>query len=354
MIDGISIVVGFKNRNLERIKYSLDSLELQIFSSFEVIFIDYGSDELVALETRNLVESYNFTLYKYINTKGWLWNRAHALNIGIRYAKKEIILIFDIDLILEPFFLEKISSFNYSDSYYTFSSFYLPEKVNYQSELTKTAIHYNQNYVGLCAISKNKIFEIKGFDEYYLVWGVEDDDFYKRLSLAGLSRIQLNANDYHVFHQWHESQAPMKPSFWYLTMISNFFKNTNLYPNSDNWGLPIAKTDRFFCDSFPQFDKVTTLSFWSDQNLLFFNSFLQKFFQLDSGEIAGIEYVYSVENVSKIRNCILKFKQKKKKSISSNDIFDFINYFIGTNRNLIDDYYFENYNNMIRLIIKRK
>jgi glycosyltransferase involved in cell wall biosynthesis len=356
MGSAISIIVGFKNRSLERVKHSLDSLKLQVFSSFELIFIDYGSDDLVLMETRRLIDSYDFTQYKYIDTKGWLWNRAHALNIGIKYAKNETILIFDIDLILEPTFLQKIATLNYSENYYTFSSFYLPEKYSYQNDLLKTAIHFNQNYVGLCAISKKEIFKINGFDEFYMVWGVEDDDFYKRLNLSGLTRIQINANSCRVFHQWHPSHAPTKPSLWYLSMVTHFFKNNVPNSSSVNWGLPITEDDRFFNKSLIANSTSNILSFWTDQNLLFFNSFLQEFYQLESGKVMDVEYFYQPEIKKNYIIYALNFRKKRnqiKYSFSKNEVIEFLNYFIGSNRKMIDDYYFNYFDNKLQLYLKK-
>ena len=92
-----SIIVGFKNRDISRAKKSLDSFSSQSFTDFELIFIDYGSDELVSKEVQLLVQHYKFIKYYYSDTKGWFWNRAHAMNIGIKKAIGEIIL-FEVKL----------------------------------------------------------------------------------------------------------------------------------------------------------------------------------------------------------------------------------------------------------------
>lgn len=70
----ISIVIGFRNRELARVKNALDSLANQSLKDFELIFIDYGSDESIAQETRTVVGSYNFAKYYYSDKIG----RAHV------------------------------------------------------------------------------------------------------------------------------------------------------------------------------------------------------------------------------------------------------------------------------------
>ena len=78
----ISIVFGYRNRDIARVKRCMDSLKNQTFSDFEVIFIDYGSDESFVRQVRPLIGRYAFAHYYYLYTAGYPWNRSHALNVG--------------------------------------------------------------------------------------------------------------------------------------------------------------------------------------------------------------------------------------------------------------------------------
>ena len=53
----ISIVVGYRNREIERVKRSLDSLLQQKYVDFEMIFIDYGSDHSISKDIEQLLKT---------------------------------------------------------------------------------------------------------------------------------------------------------------------------------------------------------------------------------------------------------------------------------------------------------
>ena len=56
----LSIIIGVRNRNSLRIKRCLDSLLNQQERDFEVVLVDYGSDELFKSDLANIVNQYNF------------------------------------------------------------------------------------------------------------------------------------------------------------------------------------------------------------------------------------------------------------------------------------------------------
>lgn len=357
----ISIIVGFRNREAERVKYALDSLANQSLKDFEVIFIDYGSDESIAQETKALVSKYDFAKYIYSDTIGWLWNRAHALNTGIKKASGDIMLFYDIDLIVEKDFLKNIATLKYDTHFYTFSCFYLPLHFDLQNKvLEKDGIHYEQNYVGLCAVSRSAVLNIEGFDEYYMVWGGEDDDFYKRLSTNDLTRKQIPATDSKVFHQWHPIQAPVKPTAWYLIMVNHLFSTKQNRELNSEWGASYALKDRpvlnFIADH--SYKNNVKLELWEDQSLLFFNPLIEKFHQLKTGEIAYLENTYIAEQVEKSMSFIF-FKKNKPdnkvvEKITKKDISQFFQFFIGCNRSLMQDYFYKEKGNEFLFVVIKK
>jgi len=94
-----SFIISFQNRDLIRVKKSLDSLQNQTIQNFEVIFVNYGSYENVTAELETLLLNYSFCKYIYTETRGLLWNKCVALNIGINNSTGENIIISDIDII---------------------------------------------------------------------------------------------------------------------------------------------------------------------------------------------------------------------------------------------------------------
>jgi len=325
-----------------------------------LVFIDYGSDDQIAQEAKKKVAQYPFATYIYTDTRGWFWNRAHALNIGIRHSQGDICLFYDIDLILEPVFLEKISFFNYSDTYYTFSCFYLPEHFNLLTkDVLRDGIHYEQNYVGLCAAGRKPVESIGGFDEFYMVWGVEDDDFYSRLQGRGLNRKQIAAADCPVFHQWHPTHAPAKPDAWYIAMVNYFFSKSKVENKLGNWGMHYHTADRPSLLLLSQYatQSAYKLKFWEDNNLLFFNPFIQKFHESAPGEILLVEYMVAKQQVGNgvVNKAIQIFRKQKerKPTIGNKEITAFFQYFVGVNRGLIGDYYFEISSHRLLFICKK-
>ena len=61
----LSILYAYRNRDAERVKYSLDSLVKQTNTNFKVIFLDYGSNLDTANEIKGLISNYNFVTYIY-------------------------------------------------------------------------------------------------------------------------------------------------------------------------------------------------------------------------------------------------------------------------------------------------
>jgi glycosyltransferase involved in cell wall biosynthesis len=340
-----SIVVGYRNRELSRVKRSLDSLSRQSFSDFELIFVDYGSDINKDDTIQKLTEEYSFVKYLYSHTQGWFWNRAHALNSGVKISSGELILFFDIDLILEKNFLQKIALLDYESDFYTFSCFYLPAHFDLQKKnLEQDGIHYEQNYVGLCAVTRTAVNAVKGFDEYYMVWGVEDDDFYKRLGNFGIKRFQMQGIDFRAFHQWHPTQAPCKPTAWYLLMVNHLFSEKQAPFLNNEWGKCFSLNDRpvlkYLDDK--SYNKKEKLDCWADQTLMFFNPAIAEFHKLKSGEVAYFDYTYLSTELKKSRH--LPFFKKNitaEEKISKKDISQLFQFFIGSNRALMQDYYYE-------------
>ena len=93
----VSVVIVYKNRDTKRVKNTLDSIKNQTLDGIEVIFIDYGSDEIYQQAIQPLVESYSFAKYYFNDTRGMPWNRSHALNTGIKLAAADYVLLGDID-----------------------------------------------------------------------------------------------------------------------------------------------------------------------------------------------------------------------------------------------------------------
>ena len=95
----LSIVVTYRNRNVDRVRRFLQSLDRQTYRDFELIFVDYGSDEKYANVVAEMTNQYDWCRYIYNDTRGMLWNKSHAINSGVRQTSGEYFLSTDIDLV---------------------------------------------------------------------------------------------------------------------------------------------------------------------------------------------------------------------------------------------------------------
>lgn len=365
-----SIVIGFRNREIWRVKNVLESLLKQTFTNFELIFIDYGSDIEIAEQAKKIISSYAFAKYFYSDTRGFFWNRAHALNTGIKLAESDKIIISDIDLIFPNNYLESVSKLSFSNTFYTFSCYYLPEKANYTNVTAVDIKNSSINYVGLCAVSKKDLFNNNYFDEYYMVWGGEDDDLYLRLNNSGCLKQHLKVDAFPVLHQWHSKHSPSHPTYWYLDMVNYLYsrKYDIKFQNNEN-GLLIERSKRTILNRMEDSNNFKVLELFGNP-LFQFNLFLDDFFKMKTGEFGQFAFPMQLplpkgrkqKLVEKLNKGLSKYKfpyllEKKKElvPIHSREIcFDFIQYFVGKNRSYLHDYFLIDTEKELKLLFQKK
>lgn len=248
----ISIIVGYRNREPQRVSRFLNSLSLQSYRDFECIFVDYGSKEAYADQVAGICNDHPFCRYIYTNTRGMYWNRSHALNTGIRAAESEFVLSTDIDMIFSRDVLSGLLESAGTNIQVVSRIFLIPENLNpdnvltsgeYDFELTSTKAVGGAHFV-----ARSELEKINGFDEYYCIWGREDRDCVDRLKARGLDLVWLDHQSHPIYHQWHP-QANAKqhwfPSWWWdqITLHYNLERH-KVVRNDDQWGRVVAETER--------------------------------------------------------------------------------------------------------------
>ena len=83
MKEFVTIVYANRNRDLKRIKASLDSLKIHTEANFKVVFVDYGSEEPLVNGLKQLCNTYEFITPYFLPVSQLLWNKSKALNYGI-------------------------------------------------------------------------------------------------------------------------------------------------------------------------------------------------------------------------------------------------------------------------------
>ena len=102
----MTIIFPYRNRELDRIKKCFDSLAIQTNKNFDIIFVDYGSEQSIASEVKSYVSQFPNLEYIYSYCQYQPWSRAKAINIGIKTAKTDYVFIADIDMIFREDFVE--------------------------------------------------------------------------------------------------------------------------------------------------------------------------------------------------------------------------------------------------------
>lgn len=236
----ITIIYGFRNREIERVRRSLNSLKEQSNHNFKVIFVDYGSEEKVSALVKQLVVQYNFCTYVYNETRGMPWNRAHALNTGIKMATSELVFTADIDLIFTENFVLRATKLAKANTVLFFPVVYLTKEIDFSNISRYTDLKVSdQNARGLALLNLQDLKKIRGFDEFYCFWGHEDNDLELRLRLLGCESVFLDTERL-LYHQWHTPMRKTKqeiPKRW-LTFQSDYLKynQTVILRNSKDWG----------------------------------------------------------------------------------------------------------------------
>ena len=201
----ITIIFAYRNRDLNRIRISMDSLVKQTKNSFQVIFVDYGSSDAYSKPVQRLIKSYSFARYHYVAHPGLLWNKSKAFNHGILQTETDYVLTADVDLIFNPESIAILEKLVDPSSFTLFNYGYLSKSISAGLENTtpfdelKPSHFGSINGVGLYPLKALK--QIHGFDEFFHFYGSEDVDLFQRLENAGYKKGHEEKTLF--LHQWH-------------------------------------------------------------------------------------------------------------------------------------------------------
>lgn len=388
-----TFLIAYKNRDIRRVQNCLNSIIEQTIQNFEVIFVDYGSEENVRAEIEPLMKNYSFCHYIYTEARGLLWNKPNALNIGLKYAQGEYIIIADIDLIFCEDYLDSISKRIDKSTFLTHRCYYLPENyplADLQIEpLSSHKENIPVNFIGLLAVDREAALKVNGFDNFYQIWGAEDEDFIARLEESGLKRRIVDVTEIPIYHQWHPMVSPKKPTAWYLAELNYLYLNPKskmegfspLKPNNtvevdfdppDSYNLNIKDRPTLSVYLNGSYKNSHELKITGNNHLAFLE-FYQGFSKLKSGEMCYLEYQNSqfmfdkgkMQSLVNVINKVLEkfqkfhyrlFREEKIRlsdAVGFKDVKEFIEYFLGVNRNSIEDYCYYPTETKLTLLIKK-
>ena len=194
----VSIVITTFNRP-ELLEKTLGSFAMQDYTNYEVIVVDDGTDT----DTRRVCMNNGATYIKLRDTTEPR-NPAYANNVGIKYAKGEIILLQNAECQhVDPHSIERLAN-TVTDTTAVFARV-MGLKQDGNRDWLYCGIESPRPFFFCGAIKKSWFEKLRGMDEDYPCGGYDDDDFADRLTKAG---VRFVFTDVLVYHQWH-SRAGM-------------------------------------------------------------------------------------------------------------------------------------------------
>ena len=247
-----SWIYGFRDRPVERLRRSLETVRQQTVKDQEVVVLDYGSSREGAAELQEHLSEFPEVKLVRTETEGWPWNRGRALNTGVREASGDYLLFADIDLLFAPSFVEEMETEVAPGRVLHREVEALPkgwEKKSGDPFALGELPSMSKDALGAPHLIHREVFEaLGGFDEAYEFWGLEDWDLHEREIQSGLEPVWLTGKG-RVLHQWHAVHNYLSPGFhpdgYWMTMENYLrLRRGQLQRNPGGWGQRIAREDR--------------------------------------------------------------------------------------------------------------
>ena len=197
----IDFVIPVRNRGNKRIQRCIDSLKSDITG--KIIVVDYGSITPIDVKDCEIIREYTSNI----------WNKSHAINIGIKKCSNKFIGTIDCDTIIGKDFLDRCKRYLRYDSF-IFTRMVKrinPEILDWGLSkerviklstdwFTGKQTNLHQAVGGVQIFPKWWIHKIHGYDENLIYWGGIDNDIHERAFRTGLAIVDLNEI---IFHQEH-------------------------------------------------------------------------------------------------------------------------------------------------------
>jgi len=183
--------------------------------------------------------SFNFrnfvTTHYYVNVKS-ARNRSMVLNYGFKRVRTPLIAIWNQDFIFSKDFLrtylKMIEETNFNNSFLSMGATEL-----YDTEWHGQKIKQYEVCRYFTTYNKDHVFTVKGFDESFVNYGYEDEDFNRRLHRClNVTSCTHQARHiiYHISHSDRSKKYPQSICNNFNIMNSNTMHDLNILPQE--WG----------------------------------------------------------------------------------------------------------------------
>lgn len=216
----VSIIIPFKYDSKNRLE---NILELLDYSKKYWNFVD-----LIIAEMDESPKIFNllpkWCKYIFCKEENEIWSRSKRINLGLSLVNSEILMILDSDVIVEwsviEYIVDQIKN-DKIDAATPFENLYhvsrkvildMKEKIDINSYLKNNKENISRVFKvnGACFLTKTSIFKhIRGMNELFLGWGLEDDELISRYLKLGYRYARVNG--YNAIHINHERTANCHP-----------------------------------------------------------------------------------------------------------------------------------------------
>ncbi len=245
-IPKISAIIPIRNRSSARLENCLRALRWQTLPNddYEIIVSDFGSNREQEEALIEMAERHQARVVRTDTEE--IWNRSRALNYGIRAARGHFIFCTDADMIFAPNFLSTLLAVQAKHGEKALAVCHcrdLPESVPEQPwtlddypALLAQAPFREKLGTGACQMAlRSRFEELRGYDEGYKFWGMEDNDMKFRAIRSGLELVWIHEQT-SMLHQWHPSDRGAKPFRKFINDARFHISKYRLKKNPEMWG----------------------------------------------------------------------------------------------------------------------
>jgi glycosyltransferase involved in cell wall biosynthesis len=217
----ITVIIPLRNRGGHRLDNCLRSLRWQDLPAeqVELLVSDFGSDASHRAALAPTAAEHDVRVVWHDTRE--IWNRARALNIGIRAARGRYVLCTDADMIFAPSFLTAVvdAQREADDAALVVCRCRdlpptLAERPWAREDfpaLLQASSFRERLGTGACQMALRGMFHtLRGFDEGYKFWGLEDTDMTFRAQRHGLTLAWVHEQTA-MLHQWHPTDRNKRP-----------------------------------------------------------------------------------------------------------------------------------------------
>jgi len=231
---------------------------------YEIIVVDDGSDDGTNKLVKGFIKKYNFIKYIYQDKEGY--RVALARNLGGKQAKGEILIFLDNDIVALPNLISNyVKTIRDYDIVLGYSSAYFNDEIydiqrirkilyfdpnnlqkiriirEFRHDLfidpEKSMSKYNSDIWGFLVSNnfaiKKKIVENENFNEAFIGWGAEDEEYGYRLLKKGYTiKMDKNCIGLHMLHP-DEKLVGCYSDSKISTLLKNLIRFFEIHPTNE-------------------------------------------------------------------------------------------------------------------------